>query len=519
MELTNGKKNLFFSKGHDVENKYYNPNYTYDENNSSLFLLSKKIPQNSVIIDLACGSGKLGYIISNEKIQCELYGVEMDPVAAKCAAESGFYKDIFIFDITDHKSNEYLHMVNTVVSPDVIVMSDILEHLVDPTTVLLHYLEILNDKGFLLISVPNVAHVDIGLGLLDGRFNYTYEGILDNTHLKFFTYSSFFQWIDLINQKYSMNLNCEFLGSTYFDSEYLEVVKKEHMELFELLTLYPYFNSLQILFMITKYQNNNDILLRNNDNVILEESVMKMLCTRLKGMDTLVKENKNVKLFDHERLKYEKRLYSLNNRVESLQDYAIHLENDCNVAKEIIIQRDERITKLLDYQIKLEDTVRQRDEHVTELLNYQTKLEDMVSQRDEYVTELLDYKVKLEDTIRQRDEHVTELLDYQKKLEDTVRQRDEYVTELLDYKVKLEDTIRQRDEHVTELLDYQNKLEDTIRQRDERIDALLAYVSELENKIKQRDEHIDVLDLLLNEIQQTIAYKIFLKRKFTKKDN
>jgi len=514
MEMTNGKKNLFFSSGHDVENKYYNPNYNYDENNSSLFMLSKKIPQNSIIIDLACGSGKLGYVINNEKIQCELYGVEMDPVAAKCAAESGFYKDIFIFDITDHKSDEYLRMLNDIVSPDVIVMSDILEHLADPTTVLLHYLKMLNDKGFLLISVPNVAHVDIGLGLLDGRFNYTQEGILDNTHLKFFTYSSFFQWIDLINQQYSMNLNCEFLGSTYLDTEYLEFIKKEYMELFELLTLYPYFNSLQILFKITKNQNKNDnsIIQKNNDSVILDESVVKMLCTRLKGMDICVKKNKNAKLFDHERLQYEKRLYSLNKHIESLQDYAIHLEKNYNTSKEIITQNNGRITALLDYQAHLEDTIRQYDERVTALLDYQVKLEDTIKQRDERVAALLDYQVKLEDTIRQCDEHITELTNYKIELEDTVKKRDGHVTELLDYQVHLEDAVRQRDGHVTELLGYQTHLEDTVRQRDEHVTELLGYQARLEDTVKKLEQKQE-------QIQQTIAWKLFLERKFAKQDH
>jgi 2-polyprenyl-3-methyl-5-hydroxy-6-metoxy-1,4-benzoquinol methylase len=512
MEMTNGKKNIFFSSGHDVENKYYNPNYIYDENNSSLFMLSKKIPQNSIIIDLACGSGKLGYVINNEKIQCELYGVEMDPVAAKCAAESGYYKDIFIFNITDHKSAEYLRMVSDVVSPDVIVMSDILEHLADPTTVLLHYLKMLNDKGFLLISVPNVAHVDIGLGLLDGKFNYTQEGILDNTHLKFFTYSSFFQWIDLINQQYSMNLNCEFLGATYLDSEYLEFIKKEYMELFELLTLYPYFNSLQILFMITKNKNNNSIIQQNDDSVILDESVVKMLCTRLKGMDICVKKNKNAKLFDHERLQYEKRLYSLNKHLESLQDYAIHLENNCNASKEIITQNNGRITALLDYQAHLEDTIRQYDERVTALLDYQVKLEDTIKQRDERVTALLNYQVKLEDTIRQRDERITALLDYQDRLEETIGQRDERVEELLDYKVELEDTVKKLDGHVTELLDYQAHLEDAVRKRDEHVTELLGYQTHLEDTVKRLEQKQE-------QIQQTIAWKLFLERKFAKQDH
>jgi len=73
---------------------------------------------------------------------------------------------------------------------DVIVYGDVLEHLRDPARVLVALNRHLKSDGLVIVSVPNVAHIWIRLQLLVGRFNYTDRGILDRTHLRFFTRAS-----------------------------------------------------------------------------------------------------------------------------------------------------------------------------------------------------------------------------------------------------------------------------------------------------------------------------------------
>lgn len=68
-----------------------------------------------------------------------------------------------------------------------IVMADVLEHLRDPTHALALAHEALAEDGYLFISVPNIANVTIRLGLLFGVFTYRDRGILDATHLRFYT--------------------------------------------------------------------------------------------------------------------------------------------------------------------------------------------------------------------------------------------------------------------------------------------------------------------------------------------
>ncbi len=70
---------------------------------------------------------------------------------------------------------------------DAIVYGDVLEHLSDPRATLIALDRTLAPGGTVIVSVPNVAHLWIRLSLLAGRFDYADRGILDRTHLRFFT--------------------------------------------------------------------------------------------------------------------------------------------------------------------------------------------------------------------------------------------------------------------------------------------------------------------------------------------
>lgn len=79
---------------------------------------------------------------------------------------------------------------------DAILYGDVLEHLIDPLRVLVELNRSLVPDGFVIVSVPNIAHLYIRLLLLLGRFDYLDRGILDNTHLRFFTARSLRALID-----------------------------------------------------------------------------------------------------------------------------------------------------------------------------------------------------------------------------------------------------------------------------------------------------------------------------------
>jgi SAM-dependent methyltransferase len=70
---------------------------------------------------------------------------------------------------------------------DVVVFGDVLEHLPDPVRVLRGVLPVLRPGGSIVVSLPHVAHGDVRLALLQGRWDYRELGLLDRTHLRFFT--------------------------------------------------------------------------------------------------------------------------------------------------------------------------------------------------------------------------------------------------------------------------------------------------------------------------------------------
>jgi 2-polyprenyl-3-methyl-5-hydroxy-6-metoxy-1,4-benzoquinol methylase len=79
---------------------------------------------------------------------------------------------------------------------DAIIFADVLEHLAWPIGVLRGYLDLLNDGGTVIISLPNVGLWSVRLNLLLGRFHYQETGVLDRTHLRFFTHHTARQMIN-----------------------------------------------------------------------------------------------------------------------------------------------------------------------------------------------------------------------------------------------------------------------------------------------------------------------------------
>jgi SAM-dependent methyltransferase len=79
---------------------------------------------------------------------------------------------------------------------DVILAADVLEHLRDPLATLRALRAFLKPDGTFVVSLPNIAHASVRLALLDGRFQYQDLGLLDRTHLRFFTHESIGQLFD-----------------------------------------------------------------------------------------------------------------------------------------------------------------------------------------------------------------------------------------------------------------------------------------------------------------------------------
>lgn len=141
-------------------------------------LLINEISDGSKILDVGCASGYLGEYLINEK-KCEVWGIEPDVLSYNQALDKGYKKII-------NKGVE--SALNDIVGEkfDFILAGDMFEHLVAPETILLKLKDYLSD-GKIALSLPNVAHYSIRCKLLFGKWDMQKTGILDSTHLHFYT--------------------------------------------------------------------------------------------------------------------------------------------------------------------------------------------------------------------------------------------------------------------------------------------------------------------------------------------
>lgn len=138
----------------------------------------KYVGTHKKVLDVGCATGYLAEWF--KKNACYVVGIEIDYEAAKIAKR--YCDNVIIEDVEHIKKLPYPEGFF-----DVIVYGDILEHLIRPDLVLVKFKKYLSPKGYVIASIPNIAWWLIRLRLLVGKFEYTNTGILDATHLRFFT--------------------------------------------------------------------------------------------------------------------------------------------------------------------------------------------------------------------------------------------------------------------------------------------------------------------------------------------
>lgn len=150
------------------------------EERTSLSTLAEMIPPGSRVLDLGCGSGALGQYLAETR-QCVTDGVTWSE--AEAAHARPHYRHVHVADL----ESANLHALFAGERYDAIVCADVLEHLRRPELVLAACRSMLTPEGRLLISVPNASYSGLIAELLKGEFKYRKEGLLDETHLRFFT--------------------------------------------------------------------------------------------------------------------------------------------------------------------------------------------------------------------------------------------------------------------------------------------------------------------------------------------
>jgi len=167
----------------------YSPPIDLNNENSPHARLIRLVGQEKSVLDFGCATGHLSKILK-EEYNCEVTGLEINRDDAEKAREH--CKEVIIGDLDILDWCEELSGY----SFDVAIFADVLEHLKDPKAILENTKNLLTENGYILVSVPNVANISVRLELLLGGFEYEDLGILDSSHLKYFTAKTIIQLIE-----------------------------------------------------------------------------------------------------------------------------------------------------------------------------------------------------------------------------------------------------------------------------------------------------------------------------------
>ncbi len=146
----------------------------------NLFIFDLVPPSARRILDIGCCMGGAGRVLKQRQ-PCEMWGVEINPELATVAAQH--YERVIVGDAEDEGVWQQLPKGYF----DCVICGEVLEHLIAPDRLLQRLTEVVTPDGVLVLSVPHVGHASVLRKLLRGEWDYEPTGILDDSHLRFFS--------------------------------------------------------------------------------------------------------------------------------------------------------------------------------------------------------------------------------------------------------------------------------------------------------------------------------------------
>lgn len=142
------------------------------------------------VLEIGCGTGATLLEIKEQFPNAQVYGVELQKEVAEYGAKT---LPIICGNIEDK------NLTYPKESFDYIVLGDVIEHLINPEETLSYLKQFLKEDGCIIASIPNILHYSAFIPLLFGEFNYSEAGILDRTHLRFFTWRSIYNMFERVH--------------------------------------------------------------------------------------------------------------------------------------------------------------------------------------------------------------------------------------------------------------------------------------------------------------------------------
>lgn len=170
--------------GYVPDSARYNTDNNFPLESSSIIV--SLITLGASVLDIGCGIGAIGSRLVQER-GASVTGIEPESARAEMARGRGLNVHELYLDKTS---------VANFSTYDYVIFADVLEHLPDPGNLLRLTKQLLEPNGKVVISVPNVAHWSVRYDLAFGRFNYDQYGIMDATHLRWFTKQSLRKFVE-----------------------------------------------------------------------------------------------------------------------------------------------------------------------------------------------------------------------------------------------------------------------------------------------------------------------------------
>jgi len=170
----------------DQQDRCKTYNVPINSENDARFIAIEYIIPNKKILDVGCACGDFATVLK-EKKPSKIWGMEYNQGSIDIARKTRMFEDIYRIDLNNFDSQNFQNFYGFF---DYIIFGDVLEHINAPKMTLDLFKKFLKDDGFFILSIPNIAHASIKSNLLLDDFTYTPCGLLDETHIKFFTYKS-----------------------------------------------------------------------------------------------------------------------------------------------------------------------------------------------------------------------------------------------------------------------------------------------------------------------------------------
>jgi 2-polyprenyl-3-methyl-5-hydroxy-6-metoxy-1,4-benzoquinol methylase/uncharacterized coiled-coil protein SlyX len=314
----------------------YDTEIDLEDTNRSHTLIVELVGRDKRVLDVGTSTGYLAKVLVQRG--CSVTGIELDLEAARKAEEH--CERVIVGDV--ETLDPYEELGGKLF--DVIVFGDVLEHLKGPLRALLRLRPFLRSEGYVVASIPNVAHGSVRLALLQGKFEYHPQGLLDDTHLRFFTRESVERLFDDAGFEIT---GLERTTREVFDTEIEIDEELVTEEVLHLVRRDP--ESLTYQFVLMARPSGETVAKPNNS--------IKPLLEKLAERDRAIYEL-NRRLRNHEELQ---RL--LDNRTKRLAEK----EREVAELAQSVIDRNHQLAKSEKQIRRLNDELEKRDRHIARL--------------------------------------------------------------------------------------------------------------------------------------------------------